>query len=427
MRSKGQAALGPVLACLLAGTPGLKAAELTQAAQEQAGSGPDAPAESVELSPLDEDLPQTLTLFGRERGIKFGEDTGRFYLHAWLRGQLRYSTPFDSDPRTVSAMQSPPGSDFGFRRARLKLEGHLFDPRVGFYVEQALTGDMPLLDLRLDIEPREDLRLRVGQHKAVYNRERVDSSGKQAFVDRSLANYAFTLDRQRGVTLFKEFAKGRIGDNWLMVGVYQGDGRDPGPTGDEPLYMARWQWHFMGEVLPFSQTDYEFSEKPLGSFSLAAARVRGPYTRFSTSGGGQLDGFQAGGDERYTIEQWQQGFAWRHQGFSIQQEYHQKRIEDHQTGVRSKLTGGYAQVGKAWPVNFGRYVFPVQLGLRYAQVDWDDTPQDRTQREYTLGANLFLAGHDSKLTADVSRISINETNVGKDSDWRFRVQWDVSF
>lgn len=424
LRATGRAALGTVLLWLLACAP---AQAQDAAVPESEPAAEDAKDEALELTPLDDELPETLTLFGRERGIKLGDPDSRFFMHAWLRGQLRYSDPFDSDPRDFADLESPPGSDFGFRRARLKLEGHIFDPRVGFYVEQALTGNMPLLDMRLDVEPSEDLRLRIGQHKALYNRERVDSSGKQAFVDRSIANYAFTIDRQRGVTLFKEFASGRRGDNWLMAGLYQGDGRDPGPRGNQPMYMLRWQWHFMGEVLPFSQTDYEFSEKPLGSFSLAAARVRGPYTRFSTSGGGQLDGFSSGGEERYTLEQWQQGFAWRHNGFSVQQEYHQKRIEDHETGLRSKLTGGYAQLGQAWPVNIGRYTFPFQLGLRYAWVDWKNTPQDRTQQEITLGANLFLAGHDSKFTADVSQISIDEPGVGDGDDVRFRLQWDVSF
>lgn len=381
-----------------------------------------------ETTPLDDETPRKNRLWNREPGIAFGEEDGQFFARAWLRGQFRYWEPFDSDPRTLAAMQSPAGSDFELRRSRIKLEGHLFDPRIAFYAEKELRGDRPLLDLRLDIALSDDLSIRIGQHKALYNRERVDSSGKQEFVERSIATRPFTVDRQQGVTMTKEFASGTRADNWLTAGIFRGDGRgDSGATGDEPMYVVRWQWHFMGRAVPFSQTDYAFTEKPAGSFSLAAARVRGPYTRFSTSGGGQLDGFETGGDERYTIEQWQQGFAWRHQGFSIQQEYHQKRIEDQESGRDAKLTGGYAQAGKAWPVDFGRFTFPVQIAARYARVAWEDTPVDRTQTEYTLAANLFLSGHNNKLTADLSRLDISQPGIGEEDDVRFRLQWDVSF
>lgn len=412
---------GPVLHLLLV-------AASAYAQSEPLGDPEKRTDENVEVAPLDDETLVAPRILDREPGIAFGKEDGRFYTRAWLRGQVRYSDPFDSDPRTVAAMQSPPGSDFELRRGRVKVEGHLFDPRLGFYVQKSVLGDRPLLDLRLDITLNDALRFQIGQYKALYNRERVDSSGKQAFVERSIATHPFTVDRQQGVTMTKEFAAGTRADNWLMAGVFKGDGRgDNAPTGDDPMYVVRWQWHFMGEVVPFSQTDYAFTEKPAGSFSLAAARVRGPYTRFSTSGGGQLSGFEMGGDERYTIEQWQLGFAWRHQGFSFQQEYHEKRIEDHETGQNSKLTGGYAQVGKAWPVDFGKYTFPVQIGARYARVDWDNTPEDRTQTEYTVAANLFLAGHENKFTADLSLLDVSQPGLGDADDVRFRLQWDVSF
>jgi hypothetical protein len=420
LRTLGWLVAGPLLQLLTVMGSGYAAAADKEASPPS--------EESPQAAPLDEEIPEFSKLWDRDPGVAFGSETGRFFVRAWLRGQLRYSDPFDNDPLTVAAMESPPGSDFELRRARAKVEGHLFDPRIGFYAEQSLLGDRPLLDLRPDITLKDHLRFRLGQYKALYNRERVDSSGKQQFVERSIATYPFTVDRQQGATLIKEFAGGTRADNWLMAGVFRGNGRgDHAPTGDEPMYIVRWQWHFMGQPVPFSQSDFQFTKKPAGSFSIAAARVRGPYTRFSTSGGGQLDGFEMGGDERYTIEQWQQGFAWRHKGFSIQQEYHQKYIEDHETGQDSTLRGGYAQAGKAWPVDFGRYTFPVELAARYARVVWSNTPMDRTQTELTVAANLFLPAHDNKFTADISRLSVSQPGIGEDHDLRFRLQWDLSF
>ena len=57
-------------------------------------------------------------------------------------------------------------------------------------------------DFRVMLERYSFLKMKVGQWKAHYNRERVISSGKQQLVDRSLINRAFTLDRQVGLSLY---------------------------------------------------------------------------------------------------------------------------------------------------------------------------------------------------------------------------------
>lgn len=115
--------------------------------------------------------------------------------------------------------------DHQVRRGRLKVEGHVFAPRIGFYYEHELTGEHPLLDLRLDLNISDDLKLRIGQHKILYNRAHVDSSGKQQFVERSIATYAFTLDRQIGVTAARRYLDGTTLENWLMLGINKGTGK----------------------------------------------------------------------------------------------------------------------------------------------------------------------------------------------------------
>ena len=286
-----------------------------------------------------------------ELGVQYTSPEERFSINPWLRAQFRFSDPFDEDLLTAAEFANLPGSDFEVRRARLKVKGFLWQPKIGFYYEHELTGDHPLLDLRLDLDLRKDLQLRIGQHKILFNRERIDSSGTQQFVERSIATYAFTLDRQLGITLTKKFQQGTTMDNWLMLGVNQGTGRGGlNEDGGDPMYLARWQWHFLGKELPFSQSDLKFRKMPAASLAFAAAQVRGAYTRYSSSGGGQLDGFETGGDKRYTLRQFLQEFAWHYAGMSIQQELHFKDIRDHETGTDSSLRGGYAQFGKLWQV-----------------------------------------------------------------------------
>ena len=360
-------------------------------------------------------------------GIRIASGDDRFSIHAWLRAQFRYSDPFDSDPRTPAAFDEVPGNDTEIRRGRIKMEGELGSPALSFYYEQELTGDRPLLDLRFDAELGGAWYLRAGQYKILYNRERVDSSGKQTFAERSISTYAFTLDRQRGIGIARHFAAGTSRDQWLMLGIYEGDSRDPGPRGDAPMLVARWQWQFLGEGLPFSQSDIKFRDVPAASFALAAATVEGPYTRYSSSGGGQLDSFEQGSDERYELRQWLQEFALHYDGYSIQQEYHVKRIEDRDIGGTSTLRGGYLQAAKAWQTNWLGPENPFELAVRVASVDWEDTPADRQQREFTLGANLYFEGHDNKLTMDISRLELDYVGADSRADTRLRLQWDVSF
>lgn len=356
-------------------------------------------------------------------GITWKSADDRFLINPWLRVQSRYSTPFDSDPLQLSDYEDSPGDEFEVRRARLKVEGHIFSPNIGFYYEHELTGEHPLLDLRLDINLREDLQLRIGQYKLFYNRERIDSSGKQQFIERSISTYAFTLDRQRGVTLAKHFLEGTRWDNWLYLAVLEGDSRDPQQKGDDPMLVGRWQWHFLGEPLGYSQSDIKFTAKPAATLSLGYSQVQGPYTRFSSSGGGQLDGFTSGGDDRYEMQQWLVEFAYKFNGYSIQQEYHYKDIEDHEGNEDGQLTGGYVQLGKM--IQLKPIPFPLEFAGRYAKVDWD-TNQARTQQEFTLAMNLFFSGHDNKFTIDVSHVDLEMSDLSED-DIRVRAQWDVSF
>lgn len=359
----------------------------------------------------------------KELGLVWASKDGRFSLNPWLRLQVRYSNPFDSAPVNNNDFSNEPGGELEIKRARLKLDGYLFDPAFSIYYEQSLTSGLPLLDLRLDVALSDTWFLRIGQYKVLYNRERIDSSGKQQFVDRSISNYGFTIDRQRGVTLSKHWLEGTRFDNWLMLGVFQGSGRGGGQHGQQPMAVGRWQWQFLGEAVPFSQSDFNFSVDPAASLAFAHSHVRGPYTRFSTDGGGQLDGFSEGGDERYTLSQWLQEFVYKYRGYSLQQEYHIKYIDDHEGADDGRLQGGYMQAGKAWQP--GLVDFPVEIALRYSRVDWH-TNQPRIQQEFTVAMNLFFKGHNSKLTMDVSRIDLDMDGL-QDSGNRLRLQWDLSF
>ena len=95
-----------------------------------------------------------------------------------------------------------------------------------------------VIDWRVTLDKWDELALRVGQWKIDYNRERVDSSGRQQFVERSIVNRQFTIDRQVGVQLRGRLFKETPADLRYYVGAFTGEGR--GVRNDDEDLM--WAW-----------------------------------------------------------------------------------------------------------------------------------------------------------------------------------------
>lgn len=367
---------------------------------------------------------------GRQIGLSFDSDDGDFALRVSGRTQFRLSDPFDGSPASADAFAEPGETELSLYRARIQARGHVFTPRIRFGYQQGLENDPRLLDLYLEFLLTDALRLRVGQYKLYYGRERLDSSRAQQLVDRSIVNRPFTVDRQRGITLM-----GRIGaktrfDSSFWIGAFAGGGRDPGSTGgsaDSPMVVARYQWNVLGKPVEFAQSDHTLRQQAALSLGFGVSTVTGPYTRYSSSGGGQLAGFEAGSGDRYDVDQWFQDFAWRYAGYAVQQEFHRKRIEDNATGTRRTLAGGYLQAGKTWLWQIGQWRKPLEAALRYAQVDLATDSPDDAQREFGAGLNLFFEGNDNKLSLDVGRISLEQPDAPDLDDVRWRLQWDFTF
>jgi len=378
-------------------------------------------------------------------GFRLETRDGDFRTDLQWRAQTRFTTPYRSDPRQISAFNADNQTNFEARRLRMKIGGHGFQPWLRYYFEvdlqpsrdvddSASSSSARVIDWRLDIAKWDWLNVRVGQWKIDLNRERVDSSGRQQFVERSLANRVFTMDRQVGIQVRGHLFQDTPADMRYYAGVFNGEGKSVNNPDDNLMYMGRLQWNFLGRDLSWRQTDVEFTEKPTGSLAIAGFTNTGACTRWSSSGCGNLDGFErpaTAAPDQYDIEQVVQEFAFKYRGFSAQQEFHRKRIEDQVTGAKTELTGGYAQAGYFFHYLMPEFPRPLELAMRYAYVDEPnrvDPMLENTREELTIGANWFFAGHNNKLTLDYSWLDIEDSQLFMDeSDNRLRLQWDVSF
>jgi phosphate-selective porin OprO/OprP len=361
------------------------------------------------------------------KGLGWSDPETGNYITLGLRAQIRYTT-IEDEPVVLDDFGDSFESGADIKRARYKVWAGLGD-NLTFYHEYDLRNSQ-LLDLRTTWATNKNFKIRLGQWKPEFNRERVDSSGKQQFSERSIANYWFTIDRQWGLMASGRVAEGSSLDSSWWAGVLGGNGRSENSDGGRPMMLGRWQWNYKGTVLPFSQSALKRYAQPHASLSFAVVANDSQYTRFSSAGGGQLPGYGEGENNQYRIYQAMQEWAWQHKGLSFQQELHGKTIEDQSAGGTRNLLGGYAQMG--WfPADRWAVLSPkLEFAGRVALVSPDDE-FDSQNREYSLAANWFFKGHRSKMTFDVSYLSIEQDGISgsgseTESDVRFRVQWDVS-
>lgn len=359
-----------------------------------------------------------------KQGLQFDDGTGNNFLWFGVRLQTRWGTNRLSDDEVAGAPVSE-STDIRIKRGRLKLGGHLVSPALTVYSEYDIV-DSRLLDLRATYNFADWLSIRVGQWKAEFNRERIDSSGKQQFVERSVVTPWFTIDRQQAIMASGRIGTGTRADTSYWIGRLSGAGRGGDKSEADGLWLARAQWNFNGRLLGFSQSALKRPKEPHGSVAVAAVKGRSAFTAFSSAGGGQLPGFVNGEPDQYRLQQWMLETAYQHGGFSWQQELHWKEIEDTLTGQKTRLAGGYAQAGMFFSEIFESFPEPLELALRVARVDPNRELPGDTEQEYTLGSNWFFNGHRNKLTLDVSRVTRRQAPE-TDTSNRVRLQWDWSF
>lgn len=375
-----------------------------------------------------------------KKGFGFKTSDGLFSTNIQWRAQMRFANPGDGDPRSESNFNADESNNFRLRRVRMKIGGHGYKKYVKYYFEVDLQpsrdlddsstdSSSRLIDWRIAIQPWDEFGFEVGQRKIQYNRERVDSSGRQQFIERSIVNRIFTIDRQVGVTFRGRFNKGTMADVRYYAGIYNGEGRSVDNPDEQMMYMGRIQWNMFGRDLKWRQSDVKYHKKPTGSLSASWATHRGVCTRWSSSGCGSLSGYST--SNQHKVDQWAQGAAFKYKGFSFQQEYHEKDVEVNGSGVTQELDGLYAQAGY-----FFHDLVPVipeglELAFRYAYVDEPDSDNlllTSERDEYTLALNYFIAGHNNKVTLDSSILTLDDASSGADLDeFRVRLQWDISF
>ena len=319
------------------------------------------------------------------------------------------------------------------RRARLKFEGVAINPKFQYKVELGLTNrdhgsPVPqtnnsariILDAFVKYEIGGNTHLWFGQTKLPGNRERVISSAKLQFVDRSLLNSNYNIDRDMGVQLHQKFDVGNMKAK-AIVSVSQGEGRNI--TSDNE---GGFDYTGRVELLPFgpftSKGDYFGSDIKREEEPKLALGLTYDYNVDASRQRGNTGSFLG---QTRTLSTIFADLMFKYKGFSVMGEYAVKSSDespifvDEEDGLEYFFTTGSAlnlQAGYLLQSDW-------ELAVRFTSVTPDAIIEQDDVSMYTFGISKYIDGHNLKVQSDVSIISEGDM----EETFLARLQFELSF
>jgi len=348
-----------------------------------------------------------------------------------LKFGLRFSTLYEGFyvPETKNYQDN-----LLIRRFRLKFDGFVYSPKLVYKVEIGVSNrdiggvsaetngaNRLILDAVLKWNFVGNFNLWFGQTKLPGNRERVVSSQKLQFVDRSLLNSRFNLDRDIGVQLHHF---GKIGKMVVKekISISKGEGRNITVKNKDGYdYTARV------ELLPFGnfakKGDYFQSDlvrEPSPKLALGATF---DYNVSAVRSRGQLGSWL---DDSRDLKTFFFDAIYKHNGFSAMAEYANRQTKGSAVVAMDSM-GSVTQAfytGKALNGQIA-YLFKnnIEIAGRYTTLIQDVETQRKDTKHYTLGFSKYIVGHSLKAQTDITLIDIADTP----DLWYFRFQVEMAF
>ena len=362
------------------------------------------------------------------KGIQYMAADTSFAVKMNIRFQTLYAGEFNYDTEDYA-------DALLIRRARLKFEGFAYSPNLEYKLELGLSNrdtgggnsrefrntSNIILDAVVRWEFAPNWSVWFGQTKLPGNRERVISSQKLQFVDRSLLNAAYNIDRDAGVQLHHVHSLGGVIFREAAA-ISLGEGRNFARESKGGYdYTARI------EMLPFGDFtgsgDYfgaDLAREKTPKLSIGATY---DYNDRATREGGQLGAFLK---EERTLKSWFADAMFKYQGFSMMAEYAKKEAAGSPVITYNEigLVEQAFRVGTGFNIQAG-YLFRnnVEVAGRYTTIDPNALTDRPDQKQYTLGLSKYVSGHTIKVQSDISLLRENNEN----SEFMYRFQVEMGF
>lgn len=340
-------------------------------------------------------------------------------------------------------------NEFLIRRARLKFDGFAFSPKLKYKIELGLSNrDIGKADSRNNMAPNiimdavlqwnfvGNFELWAGQTKLPGNRERVISSGNMQFVDRSLLNNEYNIDRDIGLQLRHDFTIGKRFVVREILCASQGEGRNVVQQNYGGLqYTGRL------ELLPFGEFagkgDYVGGDMLREAKPKLAIGVTYDYNDRAVKDRSNMGSYMMydkdddGKDESYLHSNITTLFAdmmfnWK--GFSFMGEYAFRNADDlTPTAITDNGDTVNAVVKAGSGINLcAGYLFKKnwEIAARYTQILPNAVVSTKNTQQIGFAVSRYIVGHALKIQADVNYLMVDNS---PDKELMYRLQIDIHF
>jgi phosphate-selective porin OprO and OprP len=287
-------------------------------------------------------------------------------------------------------------SQFDIPRMRISFSGGVFRPwlRYSFQYEFSRTSGesaSKIKDAVIEIRPTGlPVRVSLGQFKAPFGLQQLNSSGRLQFVDRAITDSKFNPSRDMGVMLSGSAAGRRLGYD---VGIFNGSGESVRQNTRAHLWAARAYFQPLGPYA-LSEGGSDAPDRP--TLHLGAGVRGGKQIRGRTSAG-VFD--RADNQSAFNLE-----FALKAPRLYATAEHFWMSDEQENPvlGPTIDSRGFHAQAGYM--------VVPrrIEIGLLHARITPDADQEAAGVTETRVVASYYWQAHNLKLQADAGRVGFDD-------------------
>lgn len=371
----------------------------------------------------------TKSTFGKGIEVKAEDESFKMKFSTRIQSLFVFDIPINADGSLGTT-----SSDFLVRRARLKFSGYAYNPNIEYKIELGLSNRdhgsptpetknsaRMILDAVVKWKFAKNTSLWVGQTKLPGNRERVISSQALQFVDRSLLNSKYNIDRDMGVQLHHKWTTGNMVVK-EAVAFSQGEGRNitSGNKGGYD-YTGRVELLPMGNFA--SKGDYMSSDLAREETPKLALGVTYDYHDDAVRANGNQKSYLS---EARTLKTVFADLMFKYNGISVMAEYANKQADGGSVVMTDVLTGDpteFFYTGTGFNMQVGYLAKKNwELAGRYTTISPSVENQKDDIQMYTLGVSRYVVGHNLKVQSDISRV-----NEGSSKNLLFRMQLELAF
>lgn len=336
--------------------------------------------------------------FGKGLGITAPDSLFSLNLRFRIQNRVAFETISESD-LGISEVEAR------VRRLRLRFDGFVYSPKLTYLIQLSFSrGDMDydalgfpniIRDAYIQYAITKEFSVGFGQTKLPGNRQRTVSSGDQQFVDRSLVNATFNIDRDFGLQF--GYKKKHVS---LRAAVSSGEGRNMTTSNNGLAYTGRIELFPFG---PFTNGgDYfegDLAREATPKLAIAAAYS---HNEDAVRTGGQLGPMLYAPTDMKT-----QMFdlLYKFNGWSLSAEYMKRNATDPISidPVSEKLRFVYVGHGENVQLSYllkSNWEF---VG-RYSKITPGDeiTEFENEKEHFTGGVNKYFKGHRVKVQGDLT-------------------------